>query len=126
AQARRNRAPRRRRRLARMLACLYRPSRGKRTVHGSACRNPRRGMSAEITATAQTPPLVPVLAVVGVGLIGGSFAAALRSHGAVGRVLGVGRHAATLAQAKGLGLIDEIASIEQAAEQADIIFLATP
>src|SRR5690606_38242794 len=61
-----------------------------------------------------------------VGLIGGSFAAALRSHGAVGRVLGVGRHAATLAQAKGLGLIDEIASIEQAAEQADIIFLATP
>ena len=31
---------------------------------------------------------IPVLAVVGVGLIGGSFAAALRRAGVVGRVLG--------------------------------------
>ena len=30
-------------------------------------------------------PLIPVLAVVGVGLIGGSFAAALRQAGQVGR-----------------------------------------
>lgn len=71
-------------------------------------------------------PLVPVLAVVGVGLIGGSFAAALRNRGAVGRVLGVGRQAATLKQALELGLIDEIASLEQAAQQADLIILAMP
>ena len=60
-------------------------------------------------------PLIPVLAVVGVGLIGGSFAAALRRAGQVGRVLGVGRNAASLARAVELGLIDEAVSAEDAA-----------
>ena len=60
-------------------------------------------------------PLIPVLAVVGVGLIGGSFAAALRRAGQVGRVLGVGRNAASLARAVELGLIDEAVSAEEAA-----------
>lgn len=71
-------------------------------------------------------PLVPVLAIVGVGLIGGSFAAALRDGGAVGRVLGVGRQPSSLARARELGLIDEAVTLEQAAQQADIIFLSTP
>lgn len=72
------------------------------------------------------PPLVGVLAVIGVGLIGGSFAAALRRHGAVGKVLGVGRQTRSLEQARQLGLIDEAVSLKQAAEQADLILLATP
>lgn len=71
-------------------------------------------------------PLIPVLAVVGVGLIGGSFAAALRHAGQVGRVLGVGRNAQSLARAIELGLIDEAASAEEAAARADLILLATP
>src|SRR5690606_8977395 len=71
-------------------------------------------------------PLVPVLAVVGVGLIGGSFAAALRASGAVGKVLGVGRNAASLAKARTLGIIDEAVSLERAGQEADLIFLATP
>ncbi|HEY9573403.1 MAG TPA: prephenate dehydrogenase/arogenate dehydrogenase family protein [Pusillimonas sp.] len=71
-------------------------------------------------------PWLPVLAVVGVGLIGGSFAAALRQAGVVGRILGVGRHAASLAQACKLGLIDEAVTLQQAAAQADLIFLAMP
>ena len=71
-------------------------------------------------------PLIPVLAVVGVGLIGGSFAAALRRAGQVGRVLGVGRNAQSLARAAELGLIDEAVSAEAAAARADLIFLATP
>ncbi|CAB3692841.1 prephenate dehydrogenase [Achromobacter aegrifaciens] len=71
-------------------------------------------------------PLIPVLAVVGVGLIGGSFAAALRRAGQVGRVLGVGRNAQSLARAVELGLIDEAASAEDAAAHADLILLATP
>lgn len=81
-----------------------------------------------ITSSTTTPSnaLVPVLAVVGIGLIGGSFAAALRASGAVGRVLGVGRQAASLAQARDLGLIDEVATLQEAAEQADLILLATP
>jgi len=70
--------------------------------------------------------LISVLAVVGVGLIGGSFAAALRKRGAVGRVLGVGRRSSSLARARELGLIDDAATLEQAAAQADLIFLSTP
>lgn len=77
-------------------------------------------------AAASSPVLVGVLAVVGVGLIGGSFAAALRKHGAVGRVLGVGRQTRTLERAHSLGLIDAVASLEEAAEQADMIMLAMP
>src|SRR5690606_25653692 len=42
------------------------------------------------------------------------------------RVLGVGRQAASLAQARRLGLIDEVATLEQAAARADLIFLAMP
>ncbi len=75
---------------------------------------------------APAAPLVPVLAIVGVGLIGGSFAAALRRCGAVGRVLGVGRQPSSLARARELGLIDEAVTLEQAAQQADLIFLSTP
>ncbi|KRC76389.1 bifunctional prephenate dehydrogenase/3-phosphoshikimate 1-carboxyvinyltransferase [compost metagenome] len=71
-------------------------------------------------------PLIPVLAVVGVGLIGGSFAAALRQAGQVGRVLGVGRNAQSLARAVELGLIDEAVAAEDAAARADLVLLATP
>ncbi|WP_313622430.1 prephenate dehydrogenase/arogenate dehydrogenase family protein [Achromobacter sp.] len=71
-------------------------------------------------------PLIPVLAVVGVGLIGGSFAAALRQAGQVGRVLGVGRNAQSLARAVELGLIDEAVPAEEAARRADLILLSTP
>lgn len=77
-------------------------------------------------AGAQAAPLVPVLAVVGIGLIGGSFAAALRRAGQVDRVLGVGRSQASLDRALALGLIDEAVDLEQAAGRADLILLATP
>jgi prephenate dehydrogenase len=50
------------------------------------------------------------LAVFGVGLIGGSFALALRRAGAVARVVGVGRSQANLARAMELGVIDAIAT----------------
>lgn len=75
---------------------------------------------------ASAAPAVPVLAVVGVGLIGGSFAAALRAAGAVGRILGVGRRPSSLDQALKLGLIDEAVSLEVAAQRADVILLAMP
>lgn len=71
-------------------------------------------------------PLVPVLAVVGTGLIGGSFAAALRRVGQVGQVLGVGRNQESLQRACELGLLDEVVSLEQAAARASLILLATP
>ncbi|KGD97141.1 prephenate dehydrogenase [Achromobacter sp. RTa] len=71
-------------------------------------------------------PLIPVLAIVGVGLIGGSFAAALRKAGQAGRVLGAGRNPQSLARALELGLIDEAVPLEEAAARADLILLATP
>ena len=69
---------------------------------------------------------IPVLAVVGPGLIGGSVAAALKQAGCVRRVLGVSRQASTAAQALALGLIDEVVDLDTAAQQADVIVLATP
>jgi prephenate dehydrogenase len=77
---------------------------------------------------ADSPSFSPidVLAIVGVGLIGGSFAAALRKAGRVKRVLGVGRRPGPLVQAKQLGLIDEAVSLEEAARRADVILLAAP
>ena len=71
-------------------------------------------------------PRIPVLAVVGVGLIGGSFAAALRRAGQVGRVLGVGRDPKSLERARELGLIDEAVSPAEAAQRADLAMLAAP
>ena len=68
----------------------------------------------------------PVLAVVGVGLIGGSFAASLRRAGAVGRVLGIGRNRKSLQQAMEIGLIDAEATLAEAGSQADYILLSLP
>jgi len=69
--------------------------------------------------------IVEKLAIVGTGLIGGSFALALKQVGAVGEVLGVGRNPASLDAAIGRGLIDRVADWA-AAGQADCIFLAMP
>ena len=68
---------------------------------------------------------INTLAIVGVGLIGGSLSLALKKHNAVGRVIGVGRSQANLDEALRLGVIDAVATIEEAAK-ADIIFVATP
>lgn len=65
--------------------------------------------------------------VVGVGLIGGSFALALKHAGAVGHVVGVGRSASVLARAVELGIIDQVAtSLADALDGADMVLIATP
>ena len=72
-------------------------------------------------------PKLRKLAVIGVGLIGGSFAAALKEAGAVVRVVGVGRSRAHLERALGLGVIDEIATdVAEAVRGADFVLLAVP
>ncbi|MCP1633753.1 prephenate dehydrogenase [Kerstersia gyiorum] len=83
-------------------------------------------MNSPLAADGNGTGVCQTLAVVGVGLIGGSFAAGLRAAGRVGRVLGVGRQRKSLDEALDLGLIDAVASPEQAAREADIILLATP
>ena len=69
---------------------------------------------------------IDTVAVIGVGLIGGSFAAALKQAAAVGTVLGAGRRPETLQEALRLGLIDEVVSFKEAAQRANLIFVAAP
>ena len=67
------------------------------------------------------------IVVCGVGLIGGSFARALRAADAVGRVVGVGRSAASLQAALELGVIDQATTDwAEALAGADLVLLATP
>jgi len=67
------------------------------------------------------------LVIFGVGLIGGSFALALKKQKQVARVVGVGRSRANLLAARRLGIIDEIATdIAAAMRDADLVLLAVP
>ena len=67
------------------------------------------------------------LAVVGVGLIGGSLALALKEAGAVGHVVGVGRGLANLETALRLGVVDSFTQdLAEGVADADVVFLATP
>ncbi|HVL36739.1 MAG TPA: prephenate dehydrogenase/arogenate dehydrogenase family protein [Burkholderiales bacterium] len=67
------------------------------------------------------------VAVIGVGLIGGSFALALKQAGACAHVAGAGRNAANLRLARERGVIDSIAAdAVAAAHGADLVLLAAP
>lgn len=67
------------------------------------------------------------LVVVGVGLIGGSFALALKGAGAVGRVLGVGRGARNIRRALDLKIVDAAGALDRATfGDADLVLLAMP
>ncbi len=72
-------------------------------------------------------PLENTVVIVGVGLIGGSLAAALRSRKVARNVIGVGRDAVRLERARAAGLIDEVATdIASVATRADVIVFCTP
>ena len=68
----------------------------------------------------------PRLAIVGVGLMGGSLAAALRQARFVDRIVGVDEDPRSLEAARGRGLIDAAQDLETAAREADLMVLATP
>jgi prephenate dehydrogenase len=65
------------------------------------------------------------VAIIGVGLIGGSFGLALKKAGFSGRVLGVSSPS-TIHAALETGAIDESATLEDAAARADLVYLAQP
>jgi len=70
---------------------------------------------------------IPRLAILGVGLIGGSLALALKAAGAVGEVVGIGRGLANLEKALELGVVDRITrDAADGVRDADLVFLATP
>jgi prephenate dehydrogenase len=67
------------------------------------------------------------MAVIGVGLIGGSLARVLRERGEVGEVIGVGRQAPNLQRAVELGVIDRYSHDPcEGVSGADLVFLSTP
>jgi prephenate dehydrogenase len=74
-----------------------------------------------------TTKLFNKVVVFGVGLIGGSFALALRKAGAVDTLVGFGRSEQPLVHAKQLGIIDRIGKdIAAEVADADLVMLATP
>lgn len=65
------------------------------------------------------------IVVFGVGLIGGSFALALKKAGVAQEIVGVGRRRETLERAKSLGIVDVIGDVTAVAG-ADLVLLAAP
>src|SRR5215203_1240112 len=66
------------------------------------------------------------LAIIGVGLISGSFALMLKQRGIVKKVIGVSRTEASAKKAIELGIIDEALTLEEAVKQSDFIYVAIP
>lgn len=70
---------------------------------------------------------IGTLAVIGVGLIGGSLARALREAGAVDRIIGCGRGRTNLERGIELGVIDSHThDVSEAVREADMVFVAVP
>lgn len=71
--------------------------------------------------------MIDKLAIIGVGLMGGSLARALRERDEVGEIVGYGRTIANLDEAIALNVIDHAeTSIAAAVDGADMIVLAVP
>ena len=70
--------------------------------------------------------MIERLLVVGVGLIGGSFALALKSAGVVRQVVGVGRTQGSIARALEMGVVDAIGTDASVVRGADLVLLAMP
>ncbi len=67
-----------------------------------------------------------VVTIVGVGLIGGSMAIALKEKGVVTKIIGVENNPSHRQKALELGLVDEVMSLQQATALSSLIILAVP
>lgn len=66
------------------------------------------------------------ICIIGLGLIGGSFALAIRKHSLAERIFGVDASPRNAEKALELGLVDELTTFDRATEVADMVVLATP
>jgi len=66
------------------------------------------------------------IAIVGIGLIGGSMALVLRQKGITASIIGVDSDPRHCEQAVGLGIVDDVKSLEEAIRGCDFIILSTP
>jgi prephenate dehydrogenase len=72
-------------------------------------------------------PNRPRVAIVGVGLIGGSIGLALRERGLAAEVIGVGRRPASLERAQSRGAVDRTTTnLVSGVAEADLVIVATP
>ena len=67
-----------------------------------------------------------IITIVGVGLISGSFALAMKEKDLAKKVIGVSRTQASLDKALQLGIIDEALPLQDAVRQSDFIYVAIP
>jgi len=80
-------------------------------------------MSEQSNSTSQVKTVV----IVGVGLIGGSLAAALKQRKLATQIIGVGRNMARIQAARSAGLVDEAATdVRNVVDRADLIVFCTP
>lgn len=66
------------------------------------------------------------ITIIGVGLISGSFALAMKEKGFAKKIIGVSRTKASLEKALELGIIDGALPLEEAVKQSDLIYVAIP
>jgi prephenate dehydrogenase len=70
--------------------------------------------------------VIQQITIIGAGLIGGSFALAIKKHGFAGRIVGCDREP-VLSEARAAGVIDHgVADPAQAARGSQVVLLATP
>ena len=100
---------------------------------GSAPAGPPQGRGAprgEAREASVGGGVIQRLVVVGVGLIGGSCALALKAAGAVREVVGVGRTRANLDEALSRGIVDRACTLDEPWTKelaaADVVLVATP
>lgn len=71
--------------------------------------------------------MIDKICIIGVGLIGGSFAAGLKQSNQVKSIVGFGRNEDNLIKAKSLNVIDDYSlDIETALKGVDMVLIATP
>lgn len=81
--------------------------------------------AAPAAAEAQRAPFAR-MAVLGLGLLGGSVAIAAKTHGLAREVVGAGRRRAPLERALAAGIVDSVCSPAEAVVGADFVVLGTP
>jgi prephenate dehydrogenase len=64
--------------------------------------------------------------IIGLGLIGGSMAISIKEKGIAGTIIGVDINESNAEDALKIGLVDEIADLDEAAYRADFVIIAVP
>src|SRR3954451_6943296 len=86
-----------------------------------------RSVQAESRVSNNSSPLIDRLALIGVGLIGGSIARAAREYGAAREIVATARSEATRKRVVELGIVDRVvATNAQAAKDADLVIVCIP